>query len=313
MSRSERPNHHRDPLLAELDRFKEERSRSSREVETEESRPSRRGFLPVFLSLILVVVLSGMGYYLYQAQERIEALTGQLGESRQELTVVSADLEDSKSRLSELHTGLDQSEQKISSQSQELQRYRGLYQGLKSEQEQQVRELQQLEVKKANQAEVNDLRGTTTQIQTRLETTAGELGQAKESITQLDQRTSSHQDALSRHDEEIESVRTASLQNKEGIEEIRTSLEREYYNFELVEGSGYLKVFDISVSLKDTDAARRECDLYLLADGKVIRKRNQPINEPIQFYVEGKTKPYELVITRVDKKLVVGYLSVPKV
>ena len=52
--------------------------------------------------------------------------------------------------------------------------------------------------------------------------------------------------------------------------------------------------------------------LYRLAEGKVIRKKHQAIDEPIEFYTRTSKKPYEVVVTRVDKKMVVGYLSVPK-
>jgi hypothetical protein len=93
---------------------------------------------------------------------------------------------------------------------------------------------------------------------------------------------------------------------------VKRSLEREYYNFELQEKGGYMKVFSVALSLKDTDWKKRQFDIYLLADGKVIQKKDHSINEPIMFYVEGQQKPYEVVVTRVDKELVVGYLSVPK-
>jgi len=73
-----------------------------------------------------------------------------------------------------------------------------------------------------------------------------------------------------------------------------------------------MKVFDVSVSLKDTDTRKRQFDMYLLADGKVMQKKNHSVNEPIVFYIEGQRKPYEVVVTRVDDKMVVGYLSVPK-
>ena len=73
-----------------------------------------------------------------------------------------------------------------------------------------------------------------------------------------------------------------------------------------------MKVFSISLALKHTNAEKREFDLYVLAEGKVIQKKHQPINEPIIFYTEAGKKPYEVVVTRVDRKFVVGYLSVPK-
>jgi len=36
------------------------------------------------------------------------------------------------------------------------------------------------------------------------------------------------------------------------------------------------------------------------------------VNEPIYFYTRGGRQPLELVINKVDKNKVVGYLSIPK-
>jgi DNA repair exonuclease SbcCD ATPase subunit len=303
----------RDPLLAELDQVRAERRQSAAERADHPAHGKHRRLWPLVLAGGTVLALAALaGYLIHQSQQRIDQLSQELSQSRQQLTAVGAELRQSQEKLVELNQGLNESRRLLVQQDQELGRYRGLVQGLRSEQEQQTRELQTLHQRKADAAEVDRLKAATTNITGRLEATEGKLGETRNQVAGLDARTRQHADAISRNRSDLDAVRVVAEQNTGDIQQIRRSLEREYYNFELQEGGGYMKVFNVALSLKDTDVERRQCDLYLLADGKVIRKKDQPINEPIYFYVEGQDKPYEVVITRVDRKLVVGYLSVPK-
>jgi len=309
-SNSDNLKRYKDPLLADLDQFKEDRQKA-RPRQAAEKQPSRSNGV-FMLGLLLLVSLGVLGYYLYQAQVRIEGLSNDLSSSQEQLETVSTNLEQSQSQIQELDQGLTESKQQLQSQHGELNRYKGLYENVKSEQEQQNQELQAINVQKANQSEVNDLKGQTSALKEKLDETGNQVASVQGDVSRLDSRTQEHQAAISQNREEISGVRAAANQNATDIGDIRRSLEREYYNFELQEGSGYMKVFDIALSLKDTNATKRQFDMYVMANSKVIQKKDQPINVPILFYLEGKTKPYEVVVTRVDKKMVVGYLSVPK-
>ena len=56
-----------------------------------------------------------------------------------------------------------------------------------------------------------------------------------------------------------------------------------------------------------------ELALEVMADDKVTEKKDRSINEPVQFYTGRATQPYELVVNQVQKNVIVGYLSTPKV
>jgi hypothetical protein len=131
-------------------------------------------------------------------------------------------------------------------------------------------------------------------------------------VAQIQEQANLNQNKISETQTLLASVQESVNSNASEIDGVKRSLEREYYNFELQEKGGYMKVFDVSLKLRDTDRRKRQFDMYLLADGKVMQKKNHSVNEPILFYLEGQKKPYEVVVTRVDEKLVVGYLSVPK-
>jgi hypothetical protein len=73
-----------------------------------------------------------------------------------------------------------------------------------------------------------------------------------------------------------------------------------------------VRVGEISMVLKkaDTKNSRYSVDLYI--NDLKVEKRDRVINEPLQFYVGAGKEPHELVVNRVGKDQIVGYLASPK-
>jgi hypothetical protein len=71
------------------------------------------------------------------------------------------------------------------------------------------------------------------------------------------------------------------------------------------------KFADIRIVLKKTDVKKSKFSVVIMADDKPTEKNDRTVNEPIQI-VPAKGVLYELVINKVDKDMIVGYLSVPK-
>ena len=72
------------------------------------------------------------------------------------------------------------------------------------------------------------------------------------------------------------------------------------------------RVGDITLLLKKTDPKKNKYTVEVMADDKLTEKKDKNINEPVQFYTSKARQPYELVINKVQKDLIVGYLSTPK-
>ena len=65
--------------------------------------------------------------------------------------------------------------------------------------------------------------------------------------------------------------------------------------------------------LKKADSKRNRYTVDVLADDKLVEKRDKSVNEPVQFYTARAHQPYELVVNEVKKDKVTGYLATPKV
>jgi hypothetical protein len=90
--------------------------------------------------------------------------------------------------------------------------------------------------------------------------------------------------------------------------------ERNYFDIKLGKTKEPQRVGDITVLLKNTDPKKNKYTVQVMADDKLTEKKDKNINEPVQFYTaKGGRIPYELVINKVEKNMITGYLATPKV
>ena len=104
---------------------------------------------------------------------------------------------------------------------------------------------------------------------------------------------------------------TLIARNSEEIAALRRLGERDYVEFS-IEGKQPQKVGAITVQLRGTNPKRSQFSVAMTVDDLRVEKKNRQVNEPIYFYSRGGRQPLEIVINKVEKNKVVGYLSVPK-
>jgi chromosome segregation ATPase len=101
--------------------------------------------------------------------------------------------------------------------------------------------------------------------------------------------------------------------NSKDLEALRQLGERNYIEFDLEKGAMTKKVGNITLTLKKADPKRNRYTVAVLADDKLVEKRDKTINEPVQLYTASSKQPYEIVVNQVNKDGVKGYLATPKV
>jgi hypothetical protein len=101
--------------------------------------------------------------------------------------------------------------------------------------------------------------------------------------------------------------------NSKDLQALRDLGERNYFEFDLEKGAMTKKVGNVTLTLKKADPKRNRYTIAVLADDKLVEKRDKTINEPVQLYTASSKQPYEIVVNQVKKDGVVGYLATPKV
>ena len=105
---------------------------------------------------------------------------------------------------------------------------------------------------------------------------------------------------------------TLIARNHEEIDQLRRLGLRDYYEFSLQGKGDTQKVGSISVELRNADPKRHQFTVNLIVDDMKLEKKNRSVNEPFFFYTAGSRQALELVINKVEKKKISGYVSAPK-
>ena len=101
--------------------------------------------------------------------------------------------------------------------------------------------------------------------------------------------------------------------NGKELAALRALGERNYTEFRLIKEKTPRKVGDVQMRLKAADMKKNRYTIELIADDKLVEKKDKTINEPVQFMLSRATQPFEIVVNEVKKDMIAGYISSPKV
>jgi chromosome segregation ATPase len=192
-----------------------------------------------------------------------------------------------------------------------------------------------------------DLQGDLKVVTTKLKITQGQLKKAREEaakavdetsqkLTALDSSvhtelaTKAATDDLKNVDTKVGGVRTdldstredlkmarsemgtLIARNHDEIDQLRRMGERDYVEFTIAGKNKPQKIGNVTVELKGVNDKRNQYSLAMTVEDKRFEKKNRAMNEPIFFYISGTKLPEEIVINKVGKNTVSGYVSIPK-
>jgi hypothetical protein len=161
--------------------------------------------------------------------------------------------------------------------------------------------------------DVQDLRRASSETEGKLGSLSGEVTDVKKVVGQTRTELETTVAALRtvRGDLGVQSGLIATSSKE--LQALRELGQRNYYDFTLTKTAQPQQVGDVRIRLKKTDVKRDKFTVEVWADDKKIEKKDKTLNEAVQFYVGQLRTPYELVVNRIQKDQLTGYLSTPKV
>ncbi len=105
---------------------------------------------------------------------------------------------------------------------------------------------------------------------------------------------------------------TLIARNHEEIDTLRRLGERDYFEFTIAGRGKSQKAGNVAVELRGVNEKRNQFTIALTVEDKRLEKKNRALNEPIFFYISGTRQPEELVVNKVAKNRISGYVSIPK-
>src|SRR5579864_6900556 len=174
----------------------------------------------------------------------------------------------------------------------------------------------QLKTARAEAAKLND---ETTQKLTALDTSVkGELATkaSSDDLKNVDTKVGGVRTDLDSTREDLKMARselgTLIARNHDEIDQLRRLGERDYIEFTVSGKNKPQKVGNVTVELKGVNQKRNQYSVTMTVEDKRFEKKNRALNEPVFFYISGTRLPEELVINKVGKDQVSGYVSIPK-
>jgi len=101
--------------------------------------------------------------------------------------------------------------------------------------------------------------------------------------------------------------------NSKELAALRSLGERNYTEFRLTKEKTPRKVGDLQIRLKSADAKKNRYTIEVIADDKLVEKKDRTVNEPVQLMLSRATQPFEIVVNEVQKNMIAGYVAAPKV
>jgi len=105
---------------------------------------------------------------------------------------------------------------------------------------------------------------------------------------------------------------TLIARNHDEIDVLRRMGERDYVEFSIAGKNKPQKVGNVTVELKGINEKRNRSSFAYIVEDKRFEAKNANVNSPVFFYLSGTHLPEEIVINKIGKNSISGYLSVPK-
>ena len=167
------------------------------------------------------------------------------------------------------------------------------------------------ETTKLNDATTQKLTALDTSVHSELATKA-----TSDDVKTVDTKVGGVQTDLNSTKEDLKMARsemgTLIARNHDEIDQLRRLGERDYVEFKVDGKNKPVKVSNVTVELKNVNEKNNRFTVAMTVEDKKFEKKNRAMNEPIFFYTSGARYPEEVVINKVGKNTISGYVSVPK-
>ena len=279
--------------------------------------PQRSGLMPALVIGALIALVAA-NIYLYM---QIDHVRTDVANMQEKLTTQLSNLRDTS------NVNTEAQKRHIDTLKEELEAARSLARTsssqVKAEAQANIdriaRQLQE-EQAKAQQQTSREISGVKSDVQQVASAANTKISEVATDVGTVKSQAAATQAELSKTISDLKSVRgDMGVQsgliatNANELAALKLRGERNYIDIKLGKTKQAQRFGDITLLLKNSDVKKNKYTVQVMADDKLTEKKDKSINEPVQFYTaRGGRTPYELVINKVDKNEIVGYLSTPK-
>lgn len=277
-----------------------------------EGKTSRGVSVTTVLAIVALGVCGVLIYLVSQVRDQQAAQAREFEERsaqlERRLELIDQRLAAADAGLAELQSELQVTRRHVGLTETELKRAHTLAQQLKREQEKQVQALSAEIAQKAATEQVTTLEK---EADNRFQGVSQDITEVRQEVRSSRQELEKTREELARMGVVVNDQGKMIATSASGLEELRRRTEREYVSFD-ARKKKRLSVAGIGIELRKADVKNHYADLKLYVDDVSMDKKKIYVNTPLTFYAGQQRIGYELVINRVEKDQIVGYLSLPQ-
>jgi len=257
------------------------------------------GAMRWLVGALLALSLINLGLVLYSRND----LKTIAAKQADQLDLLTRRMDTSDERYAQLRGQFQVTSEKLGLTEQELSRAHALAEDIQKKQQTAVQALNAAIAKKASADEVNKLQ---TDSNAKIGGLSSDLAGTRKD---LESTKSEFANALTGTKGELSG---AIARTHDELVALAHRTDRDYFEFNLAKKHSQQKVGTVTVQLQKTDTKRNVFTVDLVFDDKPHVHRDKAMDEPVYFYVQGATSALELVVNKVGKESIAGYISTPK-
>jgi len=251
--------------------------------------------LPWLVGVLLVISAVNLILVLVSRSQSSDTLSKQTAQ----LDLLTRRLDSSDQRYAQLRGQFQVTSEKLGLTEQELARARSLAANIQKQQQASVQQLNQAIARKASAEEVSRLEA---EANSKFGTLSGDIAGTRKDLDATREALLSAKGELTgaiarTHDELVALARRS---------------DRDYFEFNLGRKGARQKVGTVMIELTKTNTKKNQFTVNLYFDDKRTERKDKAINEPVYFYVQGASSALELVVNKLGKNSIGGYMSTPK-
>jgi chromosome segregation ATPase len=135
-------------------------------------------------------------------------------------------------------------------------------------------------------------------------------------VKTVDTKVTTVSDNLTKTNSDLNMARselgTLIAKNHDEIDVLRRMGERDYIEFTIAGKNQPQKVGNLTVELKGVNEKKNRANVIVVVEDKKLEEKNRNINSPIIIYPTGSHQAEEVVINKIGKNTISGYVSTPK-
>ncbi len=255
--------------------------------------------LPALVGLLSLLSVINL-YLVISARQQLNEATSKQSD---QLNLLTRRLDSSDERYAQLSGKFQVTTEKLGLTQQELARARSLATDVQKQQQTAVQQLNEAIAKKASAEELNKLQSDAT---TKFGGLSSDIAGTKK---ELEDTKSAFTNALAGTKGELSG---AIARTHDELVALAHKTDRDYFEFTLGRRGSRQKLGTVVIELTKTNPKKNQFTVNLYFDDKRSERRDKAINEPVYFYVQGASSALELVVNKLGKDSIGGYINAPK-